>query len=129
MLNLWDIHINFFQPEIDNVCDEFRRASEGKWRTLLFFMNYKYKKERSDITFVAQLSFERLYIIEEIANYWSGPMSFTFYLTDAELIKTVSFIKNSDVLSERANIAYHVVFKDGVCNQRALLLFIIFCWF
>ncbi|CAH0560647.1 unnamed protein product [Brassicogethes aeneus] len=99
--------------ESQSTCDKFRRASETKWRTLLYFMPYDYKTLEYDVTLVAQCSFDRLVVFEEIANYWPGPMSITFYLSDAELIRASDFILHSEILMKRKNIAYHVVFKDG----------------
>lgn len=91
----------------------------------------------NDVTFAAQLSFDRLQMIEELAKYWeggiikwpilpllllyvlfSGPISLTLYITDPELDQVNDYIDNSDLLQERTNIAYHAVFKDGVSWRK-----------
>ncbi|CAG9860970.1 unnamed protein product [Phyllotreta striolata] len=98
----------------DDICSEFHNLSNMRWRTLLYFREYKYVAIENDVTFVAQLSFDRLQTIEELVKAWAGPISFTLYVSDPELLKCIAFIANSDVLKERMNIAYHAVFKEGV---------------
>lgn len=44
----------------------------SKWRTLLFFREFKAVSTDNDITFAAQLSFDRIQMIEELAKYWEG---------------------------------------------------------
>ena len=48
------------------------------------------------------------------ARHWPGPMSLTLYLSDAEADQFVHFAHNSDVLQNRKNIGFHVVYKEGV---------------
>ena len=43
-----------------------------------------------------------------------GPISLAFYLSDGEADKLVNFITESQVLSKRDNIIYHVVYSEGV---------------
>lgn len=96
-----------------DVCYEFTKIKTTKWRTLLFFREFKYKPTENDVTFTAQLSFDRIQMIEELAKYWDGPMSLTLYITDPEVQECNNFISNSKMLQDRMNIAYHIVFKDG----------------
>ncbi|KAL3266023.1 hypothetical protein HHI36_010212 [Cryptolaemus montrouzieri] len=84
-----------------------------KWRTLLFFREFKSKVIDNDVTFAAQLSFDRIQMIETLAKYWDGPISLTLYLTDPELEQAIEFVDSSEMLQDRTNIAYHAVFKDG----------------
>lgn len=51
---------------------------------------------------------------------FSGPVSLTIYLSDPELVKTIAFISNSEILKQRTNVAYHAVFRDGVCFSLLL---------
>ena len=58
-----------------DVCSEFHRAKTSQWRTLLFFREYQHSvddSERYDVTFVAQLSYDRLQMVEELVKYWQG---------------------------------------------------------
>ncbi|CAH1103883.1 unnamed protein product [Psylliodes chrysocephalus] len=98
---------------IDDICSEFHGLSNMHWRTILFFREYKYVAVENDITFVAQLSFDRLQTIEELVKAWPGPISFTLYVSDPELLKSIAFITNSEILKDRWNVAYHAVFKEG----------------
>lgn len=61
-----------FQNESSEVCSEFHNFYNTKWRTLLFFMELKYNKVENDVTFVAQLSYDRIQTIEELVKSWPG---------------------------------------------------------
>jgi hypothetical protein len=43
-----------------------------------------------------------------------GPISLSFYLSDGEADKLVNYVTESEVLSKRDNIMYHVVYSEGV---------------
>ena len=70
--------------------------------------------EKSDVTLVAQLSMDRLHMIESLCVQWSGPISLALYLSDAEAYQVVNFVASSKVLKGRRNVGYHVVYKEGV---------------
>lgn len=103
---------NVTESPID-LCYEFRKAPNQKWRTLLFFRDYKYVPTKDDITISIQLSYDRIQMVEELCKYWDGPVSLTFYLSDPELQQTIHFIENSEILQDRLDIAYHAVFRHG----------------
>lgn len=63
--------------------------------------------------------------MENIAQIWHGPISFTLYVSDAELVNVMKLISDSLVLNTRADIAYHAVFKQDV----SILKFICRCNF
>ncbi|KAK9875654.1 hypothetical protein WA026_009451 [Henosepilachna vigintioctopunctata] len=96
-----------------DVCSGFNKMNTSKWRTLLFIRDFKTKLLDYDVTFAAQLSFDRIQMIEELAKYWEGPISLALYITDPELERVNDFIEASEVLQDRTNIAYHAVFRDG----------------
>lgn len=68
----------------------------------------------ADVGLVTQCSFDRITLLDELCRRWPGTISVAVYLTDAEVQSFLEFIRNSDVLRIRKNIAYHVVYKDGV---------------
>ncbi|KAF5287894.1 hypothetical protein FQA39_LY04068 [Lamprigera yunnana] len=107
-----NISKNITEPPID-LCYDFRKAQFQKWRTLLFFREFKYVPTKDDVTMLVQLSFDRIQMVEELCKYWEGPLSLTFYVTDPEFQESIHFIENSEVLQDRMNIAYHAVFKQG----------------
>lgn len=96
-----------------DVCDDFTKGTLNKWRTLLFFRNFEYIPVDYDVTFVAQLSYDRLQMVEELTKHWEGPISLTLYVTDPEFQQANKYLENSEILQERTNIAYHAVFKNG----------------
>lgn len=68
----------------------------------------------NDVTLVAQLSMDRLHIVQSLCQQWSGPISLSLYLSDAESHQLADFVHNSEILRSRTNVGYHVVFKEGV---------------
>lgn len=76
------------------------------------------------VTLVAQLSMDRLHMVESVCAQWTGPVSLALYLSDAEADQFVKFAQNSDVLSKRQNVGYHVVYREGVRIQRSDLTFL-----
>lgn len=46
-----------------------------------------------------------------------GPISLALYISDAEAQQLLSYISNSNTLSTRTNIGYHVVYKEGVSKK------------
>jgi glycosyltransferase-like protein LARGE len=45
---------------------------------------------------------------------WEGPVIVVLYVTDGEALRLPQMIASSDVLQNRKNIAYHIVYKRGV---------------
>ena len=86
--------------------------------THLFFLNYSGPTSSStnatDVTLVAQLSMDRLHMVELLCKQWPGPMSLALYLSDAEATQFAAFAAESEVLNQRDNVGYHVVYKEGV---------------
>jgi len=75
-----------------------------------------------DVALVTQCSVERIPLLETLAKHWPGTISVALYLTDAEVQYFLNFVRGSIDLRTRKNIAYHVVYKDGVCYTVSLIL-------
>ena len=60
----------------EDSCYEFRVVKYVNYRTHLFYLDYEYEPaevaDESDVTLVAQLSMDRLQMIESLANHWEG---------------------------------------------------------
>ncbi len=56
----------------DDPCYEFRRIRTINFRTHLFFLHYMYQPTSDDVTLVAQLSMDRLQMLEMLCQYWEG---------------------------------------------------------
>lgn len=41
-------------------------------------------------------------------------MSLTLYISDAEAQQFIAYIQASEIIMRRKNVAYHVVYKEGV---------------
>jgi glycosyltransferase-like protein LARGE len=61
-------------PAAEDACAEIRKARDAKYRTHLFYLAYKdaNKVDNDTITWVAQLSFDRLHMIEPLFTLWEG---------------------------------------------------------
>ncbi|CAG9768004.1 unnamed protein product [Ceutorhynchus assimilis] len=94
-------------------CATFTKPPGLFYRTHLFFLEYKFIADEWDISYVTHLSYDRAHRMESIAKIWTGPISFTLYVSDAEWTNIIRIITDSEVLSSRTDIAYHAVFKQG----------------
>ncbi|XP_058937719.1 xylosyl- and glucuronyltransferase LARGE1 isoform X1 [Kogia breviceps] len=99
----------------DDLCYEFRRERFTVHRTHLYFLHYEYEptSDDTDVTLVAQLSMDRLQMLEAICKHWEGPISLALYLSDAEAQQFLRYAQGSEVLMGRHNVAYHIVYKEG----------------
>lgn len=83
-------------------------------RTHLYFLHYECEPaDSTDVTLVAQLSMDRLQLLEAICKHWEGPISLALYLSDAEAQQFLRYAQGSEVLMSRRNVAYHIVYKEG----------------
>ncbi|XP_024912919.1 LARGE xylosyl- and glucuronyltransferase 1 isoform X1 [Cynoglossus semilaevis] len=99
----------------DDPCYEFRRERFTVHRTHLYFLHYEYEAsvDNTDVTLVAQLSMDRLQMLEAICKHWEGPISLALYLSDAEAQQFLRYAQGSEVLMSRGNVGYHIVYKEG----------------
>ncbi|KAM5184160.1 xylosyl- and glucuronyltransferase LARGE2 isoform 2-T2 [Callospermophilus lateralis] len=102
------------QLDEEDACFEFRQQQLTVHRVHITFLPHKPPPLRPhDITLVAQLSMDRLQMLEALCRHWPGPMSLALYLTDAEAQQFLHFVEASPVLSARQDVAYHVVYREG----------------
>ncbi|NXA36370.1 LARG2 glucuronyltransferase, partial [Eudromia elegans] len=99
----------------DDPCYDFRRQHLTQHRVHLFFLQYEFPAltDPTDVTLVAQLSMDRLQMLEAICKHWAGPISLALYMSDAEAQQFLRYAQASEVLSARRNVAYHIVYKEG----------------
>lgn len=99
----------------DDPCYEFRRAQVANHRTHLYYIDYNYEPdpEGNDVTLVAQLSMDRLQMVESLCKHWDGPISLALYMSDSEAQAFYGYVMESETLRDRKNIGYHVVYREG----------------
>ncbi|ELK16072.1 Glycosyltransferase-like protein LARGE2 [Pteropus alecto] len=98
----------------EDTCLEFRQQQLTVHRVHITFLPHEPPPPRPhDVTLVAQLSMDRLQMLEALCRHWPGPMSLALYLTDAEAQQFLHFVEASAVLSARQDVAYHVVYREG----------------
>ncbi|XP_043266757.1 LARGE xylosyl- and glucuronyltransferase 2-like isoform X2 [Venturia canescens] len=98
-----------------DVCSKFVQGSSIIYRTHLFLLEYEYNVDagEKDVALVTQCSVDRIMLLEELCKHWPGTISVALYLSDAEVENFLGFVRNSEDLKNRKNIAYHVVYKEG----------------
>ncbi|XP_021495016.1 xylosyl- and glucuronyltransferase LARGE2 isoform X3 [Meriones unguiculatus] len=102
------------QLDEEEPCFEFRQQQLTVHRVHITFLAHEPPPPRAhDVTLVAQLSMDRLQMLEALCRHWPGPMSLALYLTDAEAQQFLHFVETSPVLSARKDVAYHVVYREG----------------
>lgn len=103
------------QLDEDDQCYDFRRERLTVHRLHLYFLQFDYTPadDSTDVTLVAQLSMDRLQMLEAICKHWEGPISLALYMSDAEAQQFLRYAQASEVLKNRKNIGYHVVYKEG----------------
>ncbi|XP_025735160.1 xylosyl- and glucuronyltransferase LARGE2 isoform X2 [Callorhinus ursinus] len=102
------------QLDEEDACFEFRQQWLTVHRVHVTFLPHEPPPPQPhDVTLVAQLSMDRLQMLEALCRHWPGPMSLALYLTDAEAQQFLRFVEASAVLSARQNVAYHVVYREG----------------
>uniref|UniRef100_A0A452UJA4 LARGE xylosyl- and glucuronyltransferase 2 n=1 Tax=Ursus maritimus TaxID=29073 RepID=A0A452UJA4_URSMA len=102
------------QLDEEDACFEFRQQQLTVHRVHVTFLPHEPPPPQPhDVTLVAQLSMDRLQMLEALCRHWPGPMSLALYLTDAEAQQFLRFVEASAVLSARQNVAYHVVYREG----------------
>ncbi|XP_030845045.1 LARGE xylosyl- and glucuronyltransferase 1-like [Strongylocentrotus purpuratus] len=108
------LHEKLSSLDEDDQCYEFRREQLLMHRTHLYYLDYQLPKFLdTDVTLVAQLSMDRLQMLEAICKHWEGPISLALYMSDAEAQQFIRYALSSETLMARKNIGYHVVYKDG----------------
>ncbi|KAM8971448.1 xylosyl- and glucuronyltransferase LARGE2 isoform 3-T3 [Sarcophilus harrisii] len=101
------------EPEEDG-CEEFRQQQLAVHRVHLTFLPYEPPAPHPhDVTLVAQLSMDRLQMLEALCCHWAGPMSLALYLSDAEAQQFLRFAQASSVLAARRDVAFHIVYREG----------------
>ena len=55
-------------------------------------------------------------MLETICKHWEGPISLALYMSDAEAQQFLRYAQASETLMKRKDIAYHIVYKDGVSS-------------
>ncbi|KAL8614335.1 Xylosyl- and glucuronyltransferase large1 [Nucella lapillus] len=97
----------------DDDCYDFRRERDLVHRTHLYYLDYSYQAQEDDVMLVAQLSMDRLQMLEMICRHWEGPISIALYMSDAEAQQFLRYALGSETLMSRKNIGYHIVYRDG----------------
>uniref|UniRef100_UPI00398F4088 xylosyl- and glucuronyltransferase LARGE1 isoform X3 n=1 Tax=Pristiophorus japonicus TaxID=55135 RepID=UPI00398F4088 len=113
--NSQNLQKQLLELDEDDPCYEFRRERFTVHRTHLYFLHYEFEPsaDHTEVTLVAQLSMDRLQMLEAICKHWEGPISLALYLSDAEAQQFLRYAQGSEVLMSRSNVGYHIVYKEG----------------
>ncbi|XP_020899478.1 LARGE xylosyl- and glucuronyltransferase 2 [Exaiptasia diaphana] len=104
-------------PGVDSEdpCYDFKQQHFITHRTHLYYLSYDFNTPVGDydVTLVAQLSMDRLQMVEALCRNWAGPISLAMYMSDSEAQQFLNYALNSPLLKSRNNVGYHIVFKEG----------------
>jgi glycosyltransferase-like protein LARGE len=96
-------------------CFKFKEGGNIVYRTHTYYLEFEYNVVNPvDVLLATQCSFDRMALLEELSKHWPGVISIALYLTDTEVQSFLDFVRNSPDLRHRKNIAYHIVYKEGV---------------
>ena len=56
-------------------------------------------------------------MVELLLDQWEGPVSLALYMSDTEAAQFEDFTLESEIVSKRTNVGYHVVYKEGVSTK------------
>ena len=104
----------------DPPCTDFKREGNQERRTHPFYagqwLNPHSSQSYSDgVTLILHVTLDRLVpMLEPMCRHWEGPMSIAVFANDSEVSGLVNLIQSSPVISSRSNIAYHIVYKEGI---------------
>lgn len=95
-------------------CSDVRQEIRLVRRVHPYYLNYSYKHvDDFDVTLVAQMSVDRLHMLEPLCEQWAGPLSISLYASDADLRALRALVAASHVLRDTDKLAIHVVSKSG----------------
>ncbi|XP_066592807.1 xylosyl- and glucuronyltransferase LARGE1-like [Prorops nasuta] len=110
---LSSLNLNSHENEKDP-CMKFYKGATKFYRTHPFLLDYDYNVNSAvDVALTTQCSIDRMLLLEDLSKHWPGTIVVALYLTDAEVQSFLEFIKGSQELRNRRNMAYHIVYKDG----------------
>ena len=97
-------------------CTDFKREGGQERRTHPFYAGAYSNPTVStadDVTLLLHTTLDRLIpMLEPMCQHWEGPMSITVFANDSEVSNLLDLIWS--LPSPRQNIAYHIVYKEGV---------------
>lgn len=98
----------------NSLCFEFTKEAQMVYRTHIYFFGEDYRPvDEYDISFVTQLSLDRMQNIETLLKHWEGPISLVLYATDSEVWQFSQYVNNFSLLRKRRNVAVHIVYRQG----------------
>ena len=99
-------------------CTDLKREGRQERRTHLFYTGHFVDPKlqlTNDVSLILHVTLDRLVpMLEPMCRHWEGPMSIAVFANDSELSSLHHLIHSSSVISSRRNIAYHIVYKEGV---------------
>lgn len=106
--------VDEYSEESSDACSDYREEVHTIRRTHPYFVGYEYTPTGdNDVTLVAQLSMDRLQILEALCLHWEGPLSISLYATDSEAQYIVQYLQRSEILKHSRKLGLHIVYKDG----------------
>ena len=101
-------------PPQKEFCSLFSWERVTRRRELPFLLEHSYKSSDAfDVTLVNHLDYNRLHLLERSFTNWDGPASIAIQVTESQVQGVMDFLLNSEILRDRRNVSYHLLFKIG----------------
>ena len=101
-------------PPQEEFCSLFSWERVTRRRELPFLLGHSYKSSDAfDVTLVNHLDYNRLHLLERSFTNWDGPASIAIQVTESQVQGVMEFLLNSEILRDRRNVSYHLLFKIG----------------
>lgn len=101
-------------------------TSTNSFRTIPFYTTSKYKRGKHDVTLITQVSVDRLFRVQNMAESWEGPISAAVYMKNdtLEMLIIDELVKTSNAVDQYVD--FHILFANKtrypVNNLRNLAL-------
>ena len=105
-----------------SLCAEYSKDAEHEQFYISQIWKNQLSIEPESITYVTQLTLNRLDLIDKIQEQWSGPLSVSIYLEIDEIVSFKEKMSSYPSVIERDNIDLHIVVATGVSTTFIDLL-------
>lgn len=99
-------------PIPDDLCAQM--TTPIRHHTHLYYFGDQYEPNKTDITLIVQVSFDRIQMLKYIFEIWNGPISVAIHLSPSDIADLENFWFNSIEFRKKQNVSIHLVYKNSI---------------